>query len=377
MLLAEAGAGKTEELRHAATRWRTAGDHAFFLRLEHVADEFDGAFEVGDLNDFERWRSSRDEGWVLLDSVDEARLRGPSDFERAIRKFATKVRGAEDRLHLLITSRISAWRPKTDLELCERFLPLPAVGRVAEAARTDDATSVRHPTSPRRRKREAGGLGSGLSPSTTSTRRALRSSRKLAAWRISIRSLLQSNGRMRGHTLAARRIWSNSSISGLSTGGSAAGSSSSGAVWRGGWRSGTRPVPNGNRSPRIASMPPPRASPQPAFLRTRPPFRCPTDPRAGLASDWRPCSPTGMSGNLVPCWPDHSSTRRSTARCGSTIARRASTLLQSGSEASSGVKRRGPRSRHSSSGSNTLVQNRCVDVGLSASVGCDESPNPS
>jgi hypothetical protein len=145
VLLAEAGAGKTEELRHAATRWRTAGDHAFFLRLEHVADEFDGAFEVGDLNDFERWRSSRDEGWVLLDSVDEARLRGPSDFERAIRTFATKVRGAKDRLHLLITSRVSAWRPKTDRDLCERLLPPPAVGRVAQPVRTDEAMSSSPP----------------------------------------------------------------------------------------------------------------------------------------------------------------------------------------------------------------------------------------
>ncbi|MFN7306424.1 MAG: hypothetical protein ACK5TQ_07560 [Acetobacteraceae bacterium] len=139
VLLAEAGAGKTEEIRHAAYRWRTGGEHAFFLRLEHLADDFDTAFEVGDLDDFERWKNSQDEAWVLLDSVDEARLRNPTDFERAIRKFAAKVRGAEDRLHLLITSRISAWRPRTDLEFCERLLPPPAVGRVAEAVRTDDA----------------------------------------------------------------------------------------------------------------------------------------------------------------------------------------------------------------------------------------------
>jgi hypothetical protein len=141
VLLAEAGAGKTEEIRYAATRWRGRGDHAFFLRLEHVPDDLEAAFEVGDLDDFERWKNSQDEAWILLDSVDEARLRGPSDFERAIRKFATKVRGAEDRLHLLITSRISAWRPKTDLEFCERLLPPPAAGRVAGVAQTGDLGS--------------------------------------------------------------------------------------------------------------------------------------------------------------------------------------------------------------------------------------------
>lgn len=61
VLLAEAGAGKTEEIRHAATRWRDRGDHAFFLRLEHVADDLEAAFEVGDLDDFERWKNSQDE----------------------------------------------------------------------------------------------------------------------------------------------------------------------------------------------------------------------------------------------------------------------------------------------------------------------------
>jgi len=147
VLLAEAGAGKTEEIRNAAETWRSNGDHAFFLRLEHVADDLDTAFEVGDLDAFERWRKSQDEGWVLLDSVDEARLRGPSDFEKAIRKFAARVRGAEDRLHLLVTSRISAWRPKTDLEFCERQLPLPAAGRVvepggAESAGADAAVAI-------------------------------------------------------------------------------------------------------------------------------------------------------------------------------------------------------------------------------------------
>jgi hypothetical protein len=142
ILLAEAGAGKTEEIRQAAARWRASGDHAFFLRLELVAGDFDTAFEVGDLDGFERWRNSSDEGWVLLDSVDEARLHAPTDFERAIRRFAGRIRGAEDRLHLLITSRMSAWRPRTDLEFCERQLPPPATGRVAVPDRGGEASGV-------------------------------------------------------------------------------------------------------------------------------------------------------------------------------------------------------------------------------------------
>ena len=80
-LLAEAGAGKTEEIRQAATRWRAKADHAFLLRRELVADDFETSFEVGDFDAFEPWRNSPDEGWLLLDSVDEAQLRAPADFE--------------------------------------------------------------------------------------------------------------------------------------------------------------------------------------------------------------------------------------------------------------------------------------------------------
>ncbi len=58
VLLAEAWAGKTEEIRQAAARRRASGDHAFFLRLEHVADDLDTAFEVGDLELINGWTLS-------------------------------------------------------------------------------------------------------------------------------------------------------------------------------------------------------------------------------------------------------------------------------------------------------------------------------
>ena len=47
VILSEAGAGKTEEIRHAAKRLRTEGKPAFFLRLEHVVTDFEEAFEEG------------------------------------------------------------------------------------------------------------------------------------------------------------------------------------------------------------------------------------------------------------------------------------------------------------------------------------------
>ena len=72
VILSEAGSGKTEEIRQAALKLRAEGKVAFFLRLEHIPDDFDEAFEVGAVEEFKEWLASGKEGWLLLDSVDEA-----------------------------------------------------------------------------------------------------------------------------------------------------------------------------------------------------------------------------------------------------------------------------------------------------------------
>lgn len=45
VILSEAGTGKTWEIRQAALDLRAEGKKAFFLRLEEIADNLDGAFE--------------------------------------------------------------------------------------------------------------------------------------------------------------------------------------------------------------------------------------------------------------------------------------------------------------------------------------------
>ncbi|WP_420473696.1 NACHT domain-containing protein [Noviherbaspirillum sp. ST9] len=123
ILLSEAGAGKTAEIRNVARRLRAEGRSAFFLRLEHIPSDFEDAFEVGTFEEFEEWMSSGQEGWMLLDSVDEARLRNPADFELAIRKLGRRINAAKDRTHIVITGRTTAWRPMTDLAHCVNHLP--------------------------------------------------------------------------------------------------------------------------------------------------------------------------------------------------------------------------------------------------------------
>lgn len=127
VILSEAGSGKTREIQHATQMLRMQGIAAFFLRLENIGRSFNDAFSegLGTYEEFEDWRASGREGWLLLDSVDEARLRDPGDFALAIREIGRLVNAAKDRTHVIITGRTSAWRAKTDLETCVKALPPP------------------------------------------------------------------------------------------------------------------------------------------------------------------------------------------------------------------------------------------------------------
>ncbi|MER9262649.1 hypothetical protein [Mesorhizobium sp. M0619] len=123
IMLAEAGSGKTEEIRHVCRRQRQDGKQAFFLRIEHVVEDLETSFEEGSLEEFEAWIASGEPGWLFLDSIDEARLRDPKDFERAIRKIGRKIERILQHAHIVITGRTEAWRPTTDLLLCRNNLP--------------------------------------------------------------------------------------------------------------------------------------------------------------------------------------------------------------------------------------------------------------
>lgn len=123
ILLSEAGSGKTEEIRNVARDLKKQGKHAFFVRIEHICHNFEDAFEEGTFDEFNAWVASDEEGWLLLDSVDEARLRDPRDFELAVKQVGRMLAPTLQRVHIVITSRTSAWRAKTDLMLCRTALP--------------------------------------------------------------------------------------------------------------------------------------------------------------------------------------------------------------------------------------------------------------
>lgn len=133
IILSEAGSGKTTEIHNIARTLREQNKQAFFLRLENILGDFEDAFEVGTYEEFKEWLRSEEEGWLLLDSVDEARLRHPKDFELAIRKLGSRIKTARNRVHVIITGRITAWRPRTDLDHCTTHLPYQGGASEGEA----------------------------------------------------------------------------------------------------------------------------------------------------------------------------------------------------------------------------------------------------
>ncbi len=123
VILAEAGAGKTHEMLNRAKFIKNNGCLAFFVRIEDIDDNFNLSLEVGDEAGFKQWISTTEEAWFFLDSVDEARLSDPRDFEKAIRFFADAINKGRHRAHVCISSRPYAWRPESDSDLIKRYLP--------------------------------------------------------------------------------------------------------------------------------------------------------------------------------------------------------------------------------------------------------------
>jgi len=142
VILSEAGSGKTEEFRTIAKQLRSEGRAAFFLRLENIPDHFSTAFDVDSKDEFDAWLASGAEGWLFLDSVDEARLRHPKDFELALRLLGEKLKLALDRTHVFLSGRMSAWRPKTDLDRAKAYLPFAPVSKVANDVSPESVSSA-------------------------------------------------------------------------------------------------------------------------------------------------------------------------------------------------------------------------------------------
>jgi len=115
VILAEAGAGKTAEMREAAKRLTGEGTPAFYLTVSAVCSRSvrDALYSTDDQCRFDAWQSSDEVGIVFVDSVDEARLDGSylrdalANLEKSLHKQLARVR-------IVLSCRISDWRSDQD-----------------------------------------------------------------------------------------------------------------------------------------------------------------------------------------------------------------------------------------------------------------------
>ena len=129
VILAEAGAGKSFEFRNQTHRLQEEGKFAFYCPLENLAGlPLQEALQIGTPDELASWIQGDEEAWFFLDAVDEAKLRNPRQFERAIAKYAAVVGECRFRTHTIISTRPNAWNTISDRETLFRCLGLKAPG---------------------------------------------------------------------------------------------------------------------------------------------------------------------------------------------------------------------------------------------------------
>ena len=77
VLLAEAGSGKTTEMKACALALAAAGQVSFYATVEDVGRRgLEAALRPADRASLAAWRRSEQDGWFFIDSVDEAKSSG-------------------------------------------------------------------------------------------------------------------------------------------------------------------------------------------------------------------------------------------------------------------------------------------------------------
>ncbi len=130
VILAEARAGKTTELRNQVKDLKDQGQFAFYLTVSDLAEcELQNAlYDAHDQGQLDDWQTSiADHAYFLVDSIDEAKLDNKS-FSRALRNLAKAIVGKEHIAHIYLSCRVSDWNPILDVDLVQEHLcsrPLP------------------------------------------------------------------------------------------------------------------------------------------------------------------------------------------------------------------------------------------------------------
>lgn len=123
VILSSARTGKTWEVTNQCNKLDQDGKPAYLLRLEDLVDEWEVAFEIGDANRFKKAVKTGHEIWIFLDSIDEARLSNWRAFEKALKRLKQHIKDNLQNVHMVLTSRMGAWRPNEDAALLAGLFP--------------------------------------------------------------------------------------------------------------------------------------------------------------------------------------------------------------------------------------------------------------
>jgi hypothetical protein len=146
VILAEAGRGKTEEMKDRAHRQTKAGEFAIYATVQDVGHRgLSGALRSVDRARLNDWLATDRPGWLFIDSVDEAKLDGIR-LEQALRQLATAIHGAEGRVRIILSGRLTDWQFRRDLQRLNDELPIPPDQAAPPELTPDDliVSAIRH-----------------------------------------------------------------------------------------------------------------------------------------------------------------------------------------------------------------------------------------
>lgn len=137
VIIAEAGNGKTAELRHQAQLLRGRGEAAFFCNLALLARlPLHQALEVGSAGGLSTWQQGTAQGFFFLDAVDEAKLVDPRDFQKALANYLDAIEAHNERITTILSTRPHAWQAYGDRAILAARLGLPLPGKISSTGIT-------------------------------------------------------------------------------------------------------------------------------------------------------------------------------------------------------------------------------------------------
>lgn len=127
VIIAEAGNGKSVELRRQAMLLRGSGEAAFFCNLGLLAKmPLHRALEIGSADELAAWQQGTAQGTFFLDAVDEAKLADPRDFQLALANYLDAIEAHGPRVTTILSTRPHSWQAYADRATLAARLGLPS-----------------------------------------------------------------------------------------------------------------------------------------------------------------------------------------------------------------------------------------------------------